>query len=297
MSAVSVFLLSAAACLLYFVRRRPWSGEGCVKVRSRTSQWFLGAGWFTEVFSASGDAVGTSMPRLVRQLSALLAAGRSGPSLWGSLAEVLASEKPAQTTRRKPLGNGAALQVVSATQRAASLGLAPSAALRLACKERSERPRSGSPPSLQGPRIGEPNMRTWLELAACFEVCERSGAPVAAVLARLAARLEIEEDAAAMRETALAGPQATVRLLTWLPFLGVGLGMAMGVDPVGILVSSPLGWACLFVGLGFVAIGKWWSGRLILAASHDSRNDEKSDRTSVRHILQHRSTRVHERSL
>lgn len=297
MSAVSVFILSGAACLLYFVRRSPWSGEGYVEVPSRTSQWLLGAGWFTEVFSGSGDSVGASMPRLVRQLSALLAAGRSGPSLWGSLAEVLASERTAQTARRKPLANGAAIQVVSAAQRAASLGLAPSAALRLACKERGERTRSGSPPSLQGPRIGDPNLRTWLELAACFEVCERSGTPVAAVLARLAARLEIEEDAAAMRQTALAGPQATVRLLTWLPFLGVGLGMAMGVDPVRILVSSPLGWACLCVGLGFVVIGKWWSGRLILAASHDSRNDEKPGRTSVCQILQRRSTRVQGRSM
>ncbi|MGA7204518.1 MAG: hypothetical protein WBX27_07825, partial [Specibacter sp.] len=121
---------------------------------------------------------------------------------------------------------------------------------------------------------------TWLELAACLEVCEASGAPVAAVLSRLATRLESEQDAAAMRETALAGPRATVRLLTWLPFVGLGLGMAMGVDPVGVLLGGPLGWACLVVGCVLVMAGRLWSTHLISVAARTAGPKRSRQRVS-----------------
>lgn len=222
------------------------------------------------------------MPRLVRQLSALLASGRSGPVLWAALAEVLASEHAAagyksrgQAAGQKPgklPGQNAVeaghptIALVLAVQRASTLGLSTAEAVRSACQHDTASPHGpGRRRKTAGFSHGQ--VEAWLELAACFEVCEASGAPVAAVLSRLADRLETEQDTAELRETALAGPRATVRLLTWLPFIGLGLGMAMGVDPFGVLLGSPLGWACLGAGLALVAAGRWWSHRLISAAA------------------------------
>ena len=99
------------------------------------------------------------------------------------------------------------------------------------------------PPSAAGARKlrSGRDRRVWGELAACFDTAEASGCPLADVLARFAAHLEAEDDAEAARQTALAGPRATVRLLTWLPLSGLGLGLLLGVDPVGDAAGNAVG--------------------------------------------------------
>jgi tight adherence protein B len=109
---------------------------------------------------------------------------------------------------------------------------------------------------------GEP--RIWTELAACFEIAAASGCPLADVLA---AQLEVEDDAEAARQTALAGPKATVTLLTWLPLLGLGLGICLGVDPLAMLVGTPIGVAALVGGILLTAAGRIWSARLVRSAA------------------------------
>jgi tight adherence protein B len=117
------------------------------------------------------------------------------------------------------------------------------------------------------PRHGGREPRIWCELAACFDIAEASGCPLADVLARFAAQLEVEDDAEAARQTALAGPKATVGLLTWLPLMGLGLGMALGVDPLAILVGTPLGIAALGAGAALTVSGRIWSARLVRTAA------------------------------
>ena len=212
-----------------------------------------------------------SLPRLVRQLAALLAAGRTGPELWGVLAHVLAAEPhPTGTVRRwfvagKPVaekaGNTATVSMLLGVQRASVLGLSSAAAIRSACAPNLSKERRRAPGLSAGQR------QMWLEIAACLDVCEASGAPVGAVLNRLAGTLEADFDAVALRETALAGPRATVRLLGWLPFIGLGLGMAMGVDPLAVLFGSAVGWAVLAAGIIFTVTGRVWSAALISQAA------------------------------
>ncbi|MGA7204515.1 MAG: hypothetical protein WBX27_07810, partial [Specibacter sp.] len=83
------------------------------------------------------------MPRVVRQLAALLASGRSGPLMWGALAETLAAEYgsagPRRTTSREPERDDTVLSsptvaLVLAVQRASALGLPAAAAVRSACR-------------------------------------------------------------------------------------------------------------------------------------------------------------------
>jgi tight adherence protein B len=117
------------------------------------------------------------------------------------------------------------------------------------------------------PRLNAKEPRIWCEVAACFDIAEASGCPLADVLTRFAAQLEVEDDAEAARQTALAGPKATVSLLTWLPLMGLGLGMALGVDPLAVLLGTPLGVAAVTVGAALTVAGRIWSARLVSAAT------------------------------
>lgn len=100
-------------------------------------------------------------------------------------------------------------------------------------------------------------------LAACWQVGQVTGASLAEVFERLARYCETEIDLGQQRETALSGPKATGRILSWLPALGLGLGIIMGTDPLGVLLGSFGGALVGLVGLGLACAGSRWTSRLI----------------------------------
>lgn len=188
------------------------------------------------------------MTLVVQQLAALLKGGRTPARLWEEIWDVYGSS--GSHAYGLSAGSGAML---AAARAAAGRGLPVSEAIRRA-----------SPSAF--PRRDKES-RIWSELAACFDIAEASGCPLADVLTRFAAQLEVEDDADAARQTALAGPKATVSLLTWLPLMGLGLGMALGVDPLAILLGTPWGLAALAAGAGLTVAGRLWSARLVAAAA------------------------------
>ena len=106
----------------------------------------------------------------------------------------------------------------------------------------------------------------WVDLAGCLEVAERSGAPLANILEQYAGQLDAHLDGVGARETALAGPRATVVLLAWLPVVGLGLGFALGVNPLELLTGSPLGLSALSAGVLLMVAARSWSRSLIRRA-------------------------------
>ncbi|MGO1607672.1 MAG: type II secretion system F family protein, partial [Brevibacterium yomogidense] len=86
------------------------------------------------------------------------------------------------------------------------------------------------------------------------------------VLTRYAhSRREIA-DAERERLVALAGPQATVTVLTWLPAAGLGLALLIGAD-LGSLLGSPLGLASIGGGVILLACGRVWMTRMLEKAT------------------------------
>jgi tight adherence protein B len=85
------------------------------------------------------------------------------------------------------------------------------------------------------------------------------------------AGLRAEEEQRRRVAAELAAPKATARLLAGLPVLGVGMGYLMGADPVGLLVSTPVGAALLVTGLAFETAGLLWVGRIARAAERGMR--------------------------
>lgn len=185
---------------------------------------------------------------LLRRLAALLQAGRSPAGAF---------EGAGGTGRRGP-GTATARHielVCTSVAAAARLGLGASAALAAV-----------PAPELGHRALERRAVSTTAELALCWEVSERTGAPLAGLLSGLADALEAELDAEAARSTALAGPRSTVRILTWLPVLGIGLGMLMGVDPLRTLLTTPWGLAALGAGAVLTALGRAWTKALIARA-------------------------------
>jgi tight adherence protein B len=100
-------------------------------------------------------------------------------------------------------------------------------------------------------------------LGAALAVCERTGAPTAAMLQGLADALRDLHDASLARRSAFAGPRSTARILLVLPLAGLGLGILLGGDPLRLLLASPTGNLLGASGLVLTGIGWWWMHRLI----------------------------------
>lgn len=236
------------------------------KPRSRTT----GGKTLAGLGPARGAREAVPMSVLVQQLAALLKAGRAPARLWDELWVLYADGAgPLPARGAAPLSSallgGDSLVFLAAARAAALRGSSVAEAIRTCLPAGTDT--AGQAGRAKRPRHPRCDLKAWWELAACFDVAEISGCPLADVLTRFAAQLEAEGDAEAARQTALAGPKATVRLLTWLPVLGLGLGTLLGVDPVQTLLGTPLGVAALAAGLALAAAGRIWSSRLVRAAA------------------------------
>jgi tight adherence protein B len=103
-------------------------------------------------------------------------------------------------------------------------------------------------------------------LAACWTVCAGSGSGLAAAVQRLEEGLRADQAQRRAVDAELAGPRATAALLAVLPAAGLLLASGLGADPLRVLLSTPVGLACLTVGLLLDALGLWWTGRLVARA-------------------------------
>lgn len=131
--------------------------------------------------------------------------------------------------------------------------LAPAAAAaRLGADVGDELARAARPPGQQGMAL----------VAAAWKVSERSGAPVADVLATVAENLRRERQLGAVVEAELAAARTSGHIMAALPFLAVGLGFLAGTNPVAYLFSDPLGQLLVLAGVSLTALGVLWIDRL-----------------------------------
>ena len=168
---------------------------------------------------------------------------------------------------------------VAAVVAAAYAGLAGRALLRRSARRRAavERTsaldglaalaadlRAGLPPVAVGgetsrshsaDRIGRLTSSVWW-------LAERTGAPAADLVERIEADARAADRAAASASAQAAGAQATAMLLAVLPFGGIGLGVAIGADPVRVLLHTPVGAACAVGALLLQVGGLLWADRL-----------------------------------
>ncbi|WP_432491689.1 hypothetical protein [Kineococcus gypseus] len=100
-----------------------------------------------------------------------------------------------------------------------------------------------------------------------WHLVERTGAPAAESLERCAAGLRAEAAARAAVRTATAGARVSARTVSLLPLAGLALGAALGAPPWEALLTSPAGRACALAGVLLLLTGRWWTARLVRAAT------------------------------
>ncbi|MFC9942966.1 type II secretion system F family protein [Streptomyces pratensis] len=100
-------------------------------------------------------------------------------------------------------------------------------------------------------------------MAACWQVAVEGGAGLAAGLARLESSLRGERRRRDELRAQLAGAWSTVVVLSLLPVVGLGLGAALGADPMRVLLHSPGGLVCLVAGGLLETAGLFWASRIV----------------------------------
>lgn len=123
----------------------------------------------------------------------------------------------------------------------------------------------GDVPGALGQAACEPGLDGLAGVAACWRVAVDGGAGLAAGLDRLEGSLRAERRRREELRAQLAGAWSTVAVLALLPVLGMGLGAALGADPLRVLLHSPAGLVCLVAGGLLEAAGLAWAGRIVRA--------------------------------
>lgn len=109
---------------------------------------------------------------------------------------------------------------------------------------------------------GRPGAGALVPVAAAWQVAHRSGTGLAAAITTAGAAIREERKTTRLVAAELASAHATARLLAVLPVGVLLLGAGVGGDPIGFLLGTPAGLACLTSGLALSYGGMIWLHRL-----------------------------------
>lgn len=98
------------------------------------------------------------------------------------------------------------------------------------------------------------------------------GGPILIALNRIADVFDRQQRNQREVQLAFSGPQATAKLVMWLPVLALLLGQAVGMNPIGAIFHSLLGALSVSLGLGLMVAGRQWTRRLLARALPASRD-------------------------
>ncbi|MEU4222562.1 hypothetical protein [Actinoplanes sp. NPDC026623] len=159
------------------------------------------------------------------------------------------------------LGMRAALRRMARRQAAAARSRSLDELTALAADLRAGLALGGS--SVVPASSGAPGDRRLADLAAAvWRLAERTGAPAADLVERIEADARAADRSRATAAAQAAGAQATALLLAALPVGGIGLGYSVGVDPLQVLLHTPLGAACAVGAVLLQSAGLLWADRL-----------------------------------
>ncbi|MFI7076375.1 type II secretion system F family protein [Micromonospora sp. NPDC049903] len=97
---------------------------------------------------------------------------------------------------------------------------------------------------------------------AAVRLADRTGAPLAELVERIEADARSTDRGLGAAAAQAAGARATAWLLAALPVGGIALGYGIGVDPLQVLLRTPIGGACAVAAVVLQAVGLLWADRL-----------------------------------
>lgn len=100
------------------------------------------------------------------------------------------------------------------------------------------------------------------DLSRAWQVSIETGAPMASSLEQVADALRADQAVHTVINAELSAARATGKIMAALPLCGIGIGYLIGGDPLGFLLSGPVGWLCLDLGVLLAAAGALWIDQL-----------------------------------
>ena len=123
--------------------------------------------------------------------------------------------------------------------------------------------RVGLPPAGLSPTVPAlPDERIGRLASSVWRLAEQTGAPAADLVERIEADARAMDRSRAAAAAQAAGARATAWLLAALPLGGIALGYGIGVDPLRVLLHTPVGAACTTGALVLQLAGLAWADRL-----------------------------------
>jgi tight adherence protein B len=104
----------------------------------------------------------------------------------------------------------------------------------------------------------DPGLESLGDVAAAWQVSQRTGSSLAVALDQVAATARAELAASRLVASELASAQATARLVALLPIGTLAMSAGIGGDPWGFLLGHPAGLACLAAGVALILVGLRW---------------------------------------
>jgi tight adherence protein B len=176
------------------------------------------------------------------------------------------------------------LSLLEAIAPALEAGMAPASALRIAAESRtgagqvdplavlvgdlaSAAAQGASLGPLWRAAAGSTGSGELLLLSQAWSLTEDLGVPLAQAVRTTAGLLEARLAHERRLAGAVAGANATVKVLTLLPLGGPLLGLLLGIGPAELYAGSRLTQASLVLGLVLAGIGRWWVHRMVRAVA------------------------------
>lgn len=103
-------------------------------------------------------------------------------------------------------------------------------------------------------------------VASAWRLSEVTGAPLADAVDRAAEGLRAGRSRRRRVDIAVAGPRATVQVLTLLPLTGPFFGWICGVPPLELYLGNAISSLSLLLGLALLLAGRAWCRRLVSKA-------------------------------
>ena len=204
--------------------------------------------------TGTDDTAGGGSPRRRRPGSRSRTARRSRDEALGELLALVAG----------PLRSGAPATVALGAARSA-LGPGPLDGLVADLVSAGHRAEPLAPVwSRWADRLASDELRF---VARAWALTEDTGAPLADALESSLAVVRARRRAADRVASAAAGPRASMLVLLLLPLSGPLVGLACGIGPRTLYLSSPAATGSLFAGVVLAVLARWWSARILARAA------------------------------
>lgn len=108
--------------------------------------------------------------------------------------------------------------------------------------------------------------QVWRDVASVWAAAQHAGFSMAASLQRIHANALVDQEIAREVQSNVAAPKFSILTMAVLPAAVWAMGTGFGASPLHFLLTTPVGWVCLVLGLGLFALAGLTVRRMIESA-------------------------------